>query len=572
MTGSRVLAALLAVGVAAPSARAAGKADDRQALLEAMQAELARTQQKLKLESYDAPYFVGFRMSDERNVHVAARFGALVDRDDDHHRQVSVDVRVGDYTFDSSPDPDDGYFDEGEGFHPSTDAPVDDDPAVVRATFWLLTDDAYKKALQSFLRKRAKRVSEVEDKHVDSFTREPAASYMDPPQAIEADPDTWASLARRLSAKFKDEPGILDGSIRISADKQRMFLVNSEGSRIVRESVIYSVAVEGLARADDGMLLEQGKTFYGRKWGDLPTEKALEQEVDTAIKNLRALRAAPVADPYAGPAILEPEATGVFFHETVGHRLEGDRQQDENEGRTFKGQVGKAVLPSFITVRDDPTTARAGGLPLNGFYPYDDQGVKSRDTVLIDHGVLKTFLTGRNPVEGVEHSNGHGRAQNTQRAMARMGNLIVESDNKVPRAKLKELLLEEVRKQGKPYGLIITDIIGGSTNTSTYGFQAFKGVPRMVYRVDAKTGKEELVRGVEIVGTPLSAVNKIVATSDEVGVFNGYCGAESGYVPVSTVAPASLFREMELQRTQRDKERTPVLPAPWAAPEGAAKR
>ncbi len=572
MTAARLTAALLVFAALAPAGAWAAKSDERQSLLDAMTAELERSVKKLRLESYDPPYFIGFRMSDERDVRVAARFGALIERDDDKHRQVAVDVRVGDYTFDSSPDPSDFEFDTGEGFQPSTDAPVDDDPAVLRATLWLLTDDAYKKALSTHLRKRAKKVTEVQEKPVDSFSREQPAKFVDEPKQLHADPDGWTALARRLSERFRAEPGLLDGSVRFTGDYQRLFIVNSEGTRLIREAVVYSVSLQALARADDGQLLEQGRTYYGRAWADLPDEKTLAAEIDVLIANLAALKAAPVADPYAGPAILEPEATGVFFHEAVGHRLEGERQQDENEGRTFKGQLGVQVLPPFLTVRDDPTRPRAGDLPLNGHYPYDDQGVKSRNTLLIEKGVLKNFLTSRTPVEGQQGSNGHGRAQSIQRPVARMGNLIIESERKVTREALKKKLLEEVRRQGKPYGLVIRDIIGGSTNTSTYGFQAFKGVPRMVYKVDAKTGAETLVRGVEIVGTPLSAVNKIVATSDEVGVFNGYCGAESGYVPVSTVAPAALFQEIELQRVQRDKERPPVLPPPWAAPEEAARR
>lgn len=567
MSPRRVPAALAAALVVVPPVVAWGAPDERTAVLRAMEQELERNRKKLRLEEYDAPYYIGYRVIDQRSAEVTARFGALVQDDTERARSAVVDVRVGDYAFDSSPEPGDvGYFDEPGDFTPSARMPIDDDPGVLRATLWLLTDDAYKRALAAFLRKRAEKVTKVEDKHVDSFSREKPVRFIDERRAFEARPETWAALARRLSARLRADH-LLDGTVKIGAEQHRVYLVNTEGTRMVRDQVLYSLSLHAVARADDGMLLEQGRTWYGRAWRDLPDEAALQKEIDTLLGNLRALAVAPVADPYAGPAILEPEATGVFFHEAVGHRLEGERQKDENEGRTFKGQLGKQVLPRFLTVRDDPSLARFEGTPLNGYYPYDDEGVKSRNVILIQDGILKTFLTSRTPVEGVPRSNGHGRAQGVQRPMARMGNLIIESDRSVSRAELKERLLAEVRKQKKPYGLIIRDITGGSTNTSTYGFQAFKGVPRMVYRVDAETGEEQLVRGVEMVGTPLSAVSKIIATSDEVGVFNGYCGAESGYVPVSTVAPATLFREIELQRTLRDRQRKPVLPPPWAAVE-----
>jgi predicted Zn-dependent protease len=260
------------------------------------------------------------------------------------------------------------------------------------------------------------------------------------------------------------------------------------------------------------------------------------------------------------------EATGVLFHEVIGHRLEGERLADDSEGQTFKGQIGQPVIPAFLDVLDDPTVRSQGPLALNGHYDFDDEGVPARPVALIQGGVLKSYLTSRKPVVGAATSNGHGRAEGNADPMARMGVTIVRSTRRVPFARLKEMLLAEVRRQGKPFGLIIRDITGGSTNTASFGYQAFKGTPRLVYRVDARTGAETLVRGVDMVGTPLTSINKIVATSDHTGVFNGFCGAESGFVPVSTVAPAVLLSEIELQRAQRTRQKQTVLPPPWREP------
>ena len=206
---------------------------------------------------------------------------------------------------------------------------------------------------------------------------------------------------------------------------------------------------------------------------------------------------------------------------------------------------------------------KMGSVSLNGYYRYDDEGVTARPVTLVERGVLRNYLKSRTPVKGSPNSNGHGRGDATLDPIGRMGNTIVRSDRRVPYAKLKQMLLAEIRRQRKEFGLIIADISGGQTNTTTYDFQAFKGMPRIVYKVDASTGKETLVRGVEFVGTPIGSLNRIVAASDAEGVFNGFCGAESGYVPVSTVAPALLISEIELQRTRRAMERAPILPAPW---------
>jgi predicted Zn-dependent protease len=350
----------------------------------------------------------------------------------------------------------------------------------------------------------------------------------------------------------------------VSAEKQVRWFASSEGSALVTESTLYAVHVQAVARAADGQLLENGRDFYARTEAELPRPEELRADVRKLIAELEALRTAPVIDPYTGPAILAPEATGVLFHEAVGHRLEGERQDDDKEGQTFKGQVGKAILPGFLTVVDDPTLRTQGKVALNGHYEFDEQGVPAQRTVLVRDGKLETYLLSRKPVKPFTRSNGHGRSQGGRPPSARMGNLVVTSSRQVGMAELTRMLVAEAKRQGKPYGLVIRDITGGNTNTASYGYQAFKGTPRLVYRVDAETGKEELVRGVELVGTPLSSVNKLLATGDEVRVFNGFCGAESGFVPVSTVAPAALVSEIELQRVARASERSPILPAPWS--------
>jgi TldD protein len=387
------------------------------------------------------------------------------------------------------------------------------------------------------------------------------------PVAFPFDREKWTRVAREISGRFNGRPEIFDSDVRITADKVVRLFVSTEGSRLVTEETLYGLHVTAMARAEDGQLLDNSRTFYAPTEAGLPSEADLAKAADVVISELLALRQAPAIDPYTGPAILAPEASGVLFHETVGHRLEGNRQGDDREGKTFRGQEGKPVLPVFLSIHDDPTLRSLGGDPLNGYYLFDEEGVKGQRVTLVEKGVLKNYLLSRQPVEGFLQSNGHGRSQGTRRPVARMANLLVESTKQVSDEELKRMLIAEAKRQGKPYGLIIRDITGGNTNTSSYGYQAFKGVPRMVYRVDVRDGKESLVRGVEIVGTPLSSVNRILASGKKAGLFNGFCGAESGMVPVSTVAPAVLLQEIELQRSVEGKDRPPLLPSPTAPSE-----
>jgi TldD protein len=294
----------------------------------------------------------------------------------------------------------------------------------------------------------------------------------------------------------------------------------------------------------------------------LPDEKVVRATMKKVEDDLLALLKAPLVDPFVGPAILSGRAAGVFFHEIFGHRIEGHRQRDESEGQTFAKQVGAKILPDFLSVVSDPTRHNLNGIDLNGWYDFDDEGVKARPVTVVDKGVLRNFLMSRSPINGFQESNGHGRREPGREIVPRQSNLIVESGNKVSDANLRKQLLAEIQKQGKPYGLYFEQVTSGFTMTRRQGLQAFAVVPTVVYRVYADGRPDELVRGADIVGTPLAAFSKIAATSDKTEIFNGYCGAESGSVPVSAVSPALLVTEVEIQKKERSLDTPPILGPP----------
>ena len=549
--------------------------DPRQRQLAAMAEELERAHKSLQLRGHEAPFFLSYAVRGMDTQELGAKYGAVfIDR---HRRdkRLQVDVRVGSYLFDNTGTPEMFEFEGSDsGYSAGREAPIDDDPAALRNALWLLTDETYKKVLSAFLKKKGKQVYRPDDPETPpSFSREESQVAVDPPLPFPFDRAGWVRELREQTERLGAHPELFDSHVRVSVDHEEREFASTEGTRLVTERVIYALHVQAWARAPDGMLLENSRDFYGAKDSELPRGEELARRIDVMVAELLALRQAPVLDPYTGPALLEPEAAGVLFHEAVGHRLEGERQNDDKDGHTFKGQVGKPILPFFLTILDDPTQSGAGPVSLNGYYRFDDQGVPGQRTTLVEKGILKTFLMSRAPVQGVPpHSNGHGRSAPGRDPVARMSNLLVESARTMPWPKLKEALIAEAKRQEKPFGLVIRDVTGGNTDTSGYAYQAFKGQPRLVYKVDANTGAETLVRGVEIVGTPLLSINKIIATGEERRVFNGYCGAESGYVPVSTVAPTVLVSEIELQRTRKDTGRSPVLPSPWARPPVSATR
>ncbi len=550
--------------ISAPRVRAAGPGQEQaqrgdMVVLGAMKDELARSQKKLKLEGYENPYFISYQIKDNTYYNIEGKYGAIVTSDKTRIRRLFVDVRVGDYRFDNSIK---GRSGGGIPFDGASSVPLDNDPDAIRTVLWQVTDYAYKEALAQYLNKKAENVQQVKEEDFGSFTREKSNVFYGPELTLDFDPGKWEQTVREVSSIYKDYKDLLNADLSVSAQKETVYFVNTEGTRYLRDEILYSIDAEVSARADDGRVIENYRNLYYVTEGDIPPVEELKKTIKGMVEETLRMKAAEVIPPLSVPALLEPEAAGVVFHEAVGHRLEGERQIDDDEGQTFKEKVGKKIIPGFLSIIDDPSMKSFKGTYLMGYYPFDDQGVPGQRTVLVENGVLKNFLLSRTPVKGFQNSNGHGRASYGQAPMARMSNTIIESSKEYPKEKLKELLIEEVKRQNKPFGLIIKSMQEGETNTSSYNFQAFRGTPLVLYKVDPKTGEETPVRDIEIVGTPIVTVNKIIATGDDYGVFNGFCGAESGYVPVSTVSPSILVSEMEFQRESSKKEKPPLLPPP----------
>jgi TldD protein len=551
----------------------AGGGATKSAALVALEEELHRGMKELGGKGKPPPYFIGYEIHDRDDITVAASYGALVQSSDRRARILDTDVRVGSYQLDSTHAirSNDFDFSSVTGGHPAA-LPLSDDAAALRTVAWRETDRRYNDAAERLVKIRTQRTLKVADEDPsDDFSREKPASYLGAPAALSIDMPAWEQRVRDLSARFRGQAEILDSGVTLQASSLNRWLVNSEGTVVQTGRNYVRVYLEANARADDGMELERFETFDAATVDGLGDNAAMEKAADAIISDLRALRRAPLADPYIGPAILEGRAAGVFFHEIFGHRVEGHRQKNEEEGQTFAKKIGEPIMPAFVSVYDDPTLSRLGGADLNGFYRFDDEGVVAQRASLVEDGVLRGFLLSRSPTRGFSVSNGHGRRQEGRTIVSRQGNLVVEPKRFVPVSELRDLLRAEAKRQGKPYGLSFRDISGGFTNTQRGGPQAFKVLPILVYRVWVDGRPDELVRGVDLVGTPLAALSRIIAASDDYQTFNGYCGAESGFVPVSATSPSLLVQQIEVERRDKGNDKPPLLPAPALAPKPPAQ-
>ena len=526
-------------------------------LLQTMQRELQRATSSLA-KSDPAPYYLSYAVSDGDGATIAGSGGGLLASTSVHRRQADVMMRVGSSALDNT------HSQSRPSGITSGALPLRDDPDAIARMLWLLTDREYQQASAAFLRVKTNQAvqSAEEDKSPD-FSQESAQRYAgaSSPKAVR-DAKLWEDRVRRVSAGFLRYPDVYSSVVLLQDGASRSYLATSEGAALEQSSAIARLVIEAETRADDGMDLLRVETFQAASPDQLPSESELMAKVDKISADLKALRSAPAAEPYAGPAMLSGRAAAVFFHEVLGHRLEGHRQRDEREGQTFTKKVNQQVLPAFLSVVDDPTMKELNGVKLAGSYDYDDEGVPAARVNAVDNGILKNFLMSRMPITNFDHSNGHGRRQPGLMPTGRQGNLIVTSTKTVKDSELRLKFIDEIKRQGKPYGLYFEDIQGGFTLTTRALPQAFQVIPVMVWRVYPDGRPDELVRGVDIVGTPLLSLNTIILTGDTLQVFNGVCGAESGQIPVAAAAPAMLFSEIEVQKRAKGTQRPPILPPP----------
>ena len=427
---------------------------------------------------------------------------------------------------------------------------------------WRATQQAVEKAQQDFSAVQSDTQTSSDRKDTsDDFTFPPKSTFCRNAKLGSFDLEKIEQLLLKASALTQGKAFVLDSSFFFLAKEGSRYFVDSVGTQL-KTPIRYGRMVFSVSgQTADGQEIERFKAYDVLAGEELPTEEEFLATVQREIAILEQLLSAPIQEPIAVPAILKNRAMSVFLHEVLGHRLEGTALKSDTSSETFLQKIGQQIMPSFLSVVDDPSLLRFNGKPLRGFYEYDDEGVKSFPVVLVENGVLKNFLMSSTPLNGFTVSNAHGRGELSRRAVARMGNIRIFSSQTVPYAELEKQLIAEVQKQGKPYGLIVEDLSGGFTFSQASMPQAFTLKADLVYRL-YPDGHKEMVRGAKVGGTPLEAFNAILAVADDDDVFNGSCGAESGYVPQANIAPSMLFTNLDFEKKEKTSQKLPLLPPP----------
>ncbi len=533
-------------------------------LLEILKEELNREMTELG-EQKDPPYYIDYRVDEMETISIRTSFGSLVENYQNKGRILTTTVRVGDYEFDNT------HEFTGEFSNPyhnapfSSPLPIDDEPDAIKQILWRATDQAYKNSLSAYTGLNNRNISTQKDNNLPDFSSEISNVYFEPPLAdteILFDHNDWTNRLRKYSKLFDGDSLIFHCEASLQFVKNRKYFISSENSQIVQNLSYAKLYFMASIRHDNGNVFSLNRSFTAFTPEDLPDQEIILKEINNLYADLQKLKVSPMAEPYAGPAILSSEAAGVFFHEIFGHRIEGHRLEKLSDAQTFKEKIGDKVLPEDFQVISDPTMFKFNNQDLIGGYKYDDQGMKAEKVNVVEDGILKNFLMSRRPTKEFANSSGHGRAQAGYAPVSRQSNLIIESSNPLSMSELRKQLIKECKKQDKKYGYYFKEVVGGLTVTDRYNTNMFNVKPIEVYRIYVDGRPDELVSGVQLIGTPLTMFSNIVSAGDEQKVFTGFCGAESGQIPVTAIAPALFVRKIETQKSPEFDSKFPLLPSP----------
>lgn len=519
------------------AARAAANGDP---LLEALLTELERSKAQLKMDQVAPPYYIEYRVSDVEEFLTEAAFGALRENQKVHVRLLRVVVRIGDYKQDS-------YYSEGLG--QTSVLPLDNDPIALRHQIWLATDEAYKDAGQALTQKQAALKQFTADDHpVDDFAKAPVVTLVQSVSGLKYDEASWKKNLEDATNLYRSYPEIQSLSAFARFSLTNEYFVNSEGTVTRTGRNVYSVQLSASTQAPDGMRLARSPAWTVAKYEELPTREKLLQFSHEALETLKALRNAPIVDEeYRGPVLFEADAADDVIAGLIGGNILGRKPQLGAPNRTtggFATSYKSRVLPPFIDVVDDPTMKEFQGKSTIGSYEVDSEGVKSQPVSVIDKGVLTNYLLGRQPIRDFSASNGHGRAAPATPPGPNLGVLLLKSSEPKSMDDLKKSMMEHVSAGGQSFGYRVVTM-GGTA-------------PRLLYRVFAKDGHEELVRGAVFSELDIRALRSdLTAAGNDPLVTNRFGG-----VATTVICPSLLFDELQVKRADTSKDKLPDYPAP----------
>jgi hypothetical protein len=554
-------------------------ADDPE--LQAMRDEIERSRH-MSLPNLEPPYFVQYAMDHATSFSVTASLGGLLSQRVDEVRSPEVSVRVGDYSFDNS-NYSGGGINSGARYAIGR-LPLEARYDILRRDLWLLTDSAYKSAVEGLSRKRAALRNITQSEKLNDFAHAEPVKHIRPLSTLSINEQDWAGRVRAISAQFARYPEVKNSSVELESSAGGFVLVNSEGTEAREPESVTLVRIRAAAQAADGMTLRDAITFHATSPVHLPGQIEADRAVKTVAENVIALAKAPKGEDYSGPVLFEGVAGPQIFAEVLGKNLALTRRPVSEGGRgggfqpsELEGRIGARVLPEFFEVVDDPSQTEWRGRPLFGHYEVDREGVVPKPLRLVEKGALKSYLLTRLPVRGFEGSNGRARMPGSYGAStASFSNLFVRASETTPVADLKKKLIELCAARSKPYGIIVRKMDFPSSASIDEARRLLQGgqgrpvsIPLLAYKV-FPDGREELVRGVRFRGLNVRSLKDILAAGDDTVLFEfmdnaapfALIGGGGFTAETAVIAPSILVDDLELHPIEEELPKLPVAPPP----------
>src|SRR5574344_115118 len=416
----------------------------------------------------------------------------------------------------------------------TTDLPYENDTKAIKSVIW------------NALSKMCRGQMAIWQKTKKKSTQTPLAArksaevhYEEPLADVSFDKEYWKHLLNETTAAQAHKMPETRCLAHIEGLNQRRYVFDSEGTAVVSNRQSFVLAIRVSVKDFRGVECALDKEYFAYKTSELPNQETLAHDMEVLAQRTFALSKAPMAEAYSGPVILSGNASAVFFHEVFGHRLE--RKDSE-----FASMKGNKVLPSDFSITCNPQQQYFDETPLTGYYQYDDEGSMGQKVECVKDGKMANMLT---CLSQQAATNGHGRSTFGSEAAPRQSNLIVETSHPYTETELRKMLINELKRQKKNYGYYIKTVSNGWTTLrgSAMVASSFNVFPEETYRIYADGRADELVRGVSLIGTPLSAFSNIKAAGGDVEVFNGRCGSGSGWIPVSSRSPMIYVSQIETQ-------------------------
>jgi hypothetical protein len=494
-------------------ALAAAAADAGDPCMQAMDAEIARSMEKLQLPGKQKPYYLRYELTDLHSRSFASELGSKTSASEIFSRSANADLRVGNRQDDNSAclDPDNKYQVAQRTF------PTDDDYGGVRRQLWLLTDAAYKQAVERFEKVQTYRRGHATYHPCDTLSVEAASTTVLPPVEEFRLPENYNSTIAAASKIFQDYPSIRTSWINFDIQHMTRRVATSEGTHSKYSRNNASLGVVAYARTPDGQDTWDVDYFSADLEKYLPQESELETRIRRLAENLTAERLSERLDYYYGPVLFDSQATAEIVQHCIAPLLcaiPGDQLQPGS--KTLLQSFNTRVLPEFIGIIDNPHLDSFAGKPVAGHASIDSDGLPTQKVTLIDHGFLRNFLSGRSPVYQGEHSNGHNISNDITQTT-----LILEASKTVTRQALKAKLLEIAKARGMKEALevrrIVPDIAlvlqGGQIDARSDRINSNRLAE--IYLINVETGKEKRVRGLKLVNFDRARMDGVLSAGDD---------------------------------------------------------